>query len=30
VADMDEPGKTYVLICDGGCGKEFEMYFDAD
>lgn len=30
--DMNECGKTYVLICDefdGGCGKKFEMHFDA-
>ena len=27
--DMDECGETYLLICDD-CGKEFEMYFDAD
>ena len=32
--DMDECGETYLLICDDGfgegCGKQFEMYFDAD
>ena len=31
-ADKDECGKTYVLNCDeddGGCGKDFAMYFDA-
>ncbi|MEK4715364.1 hypothetical protein [Sporosarcina sp. FSL K6-5500] len=31
--DMDEPGATYTLTCDDeineGCGKEFEMHFDA-
>jgi hypothetical protein len=31
--DMDECGKTYTLTCDDefddGCGKEFEMHFDA-
>ena len=31
--DTDECGVTYKLYCDeveGGCGKYFEMYFDAD
>lgn len=32
--DMDSCGETYVLTCrneyDEGCGKEFEMHFDAD
>ncbi|MED4377960.1 hypothetical protein P9274_20090 [Schinkia azotoformans] len=30
--DKTECGKTYTLFCDdedGGCGKEFEMHFDA-
>lgn len=31
--DKDECGETYVLTCDDGygtgCGKKFEMYFDA-
>ena len=30
--DKDECGEIYKLICDGeddGCGKEFEMSFDA-
>lgn len=31
--DKDDCGTTYVLTCDDGdgegCGKEFEMYFDA-
>ena len=31
--DMDECGTTYNIICDDefedGCGKEFEMHFDA-
>lgn len=30
--DMDECGEIYKLICDeedNGCGKEFEMSFDA-
>lgn len=32
--DMDECGKTYIITCSNddneGCGKQFEMYFDAD
>lgn len=30
--NMDGCGETYVLTCDkdeDGCGKQFEMYFDA-
>ncbi|MGL5767871.1 MAG: hypothetical protein ACRCX8_19725 [Sarcina sp.] len=30
--DMDECGTTYRVVCDedyGGCGEEFEMYFEA-
>lgn len=30
--DMDSCGTTYEIICDeedDGCGKKFEMYFDA-
>lgn len=31
--DMDECGKTYIITCgyeyDEGCGKQFEMHFDA-
>lgn len=30
--DTDECGRTYILNCDeddDGCGKDFEMYFDA-
>jgi len=31
--DMDECGKTYIITCgddfDEGCGKLFEMHFDA-
>lgn len=27
--DKDECGKTYTLECEDGCGKQFEMYFDA-
>lgn len=30
--DLDECGTTYNLNCDeddDGCGKDFEMYFDA-
>jgi transcription elongation factor Elf1 len=28
--DKDECGNTYTLECEDGCGKKFEMYFDAD
>lgn len=27
--DMNDCGKTYVINCDDGCGKDFEMSFDA-